>query len=186
MPSVLPLLPGLWPPQCPPRYPPHPPPNTPSRTLQVGVNVTHGTMFHVGYGAGSITVDKARNEAAYGKDFRKASALLMPGSKVQAPRELQPLYGMLNACINTVERVSSPGRMSASLERMTAGGAGGARPCLRASCGCLGRVSVDEAAASPPSPDAVSAGRDPDRHMVLPDGVTINEELNEPPKEPSE
>ena len=29
---------------------------------------------------------------------------------------------------------------------------------------------------------AMGAGRDPERHIVMPDGAVINEELNEPPR----
>lgn len=37
------------------------------------------------------------------------------------PREMSPLYSTLNAALSGVERVTPPARVSASLERMTAG-----------------------------------------------------------------
>lgn len=40
---------------------------------------------------------------------------------VAAPREMQALYGALNAVVSRVERVSPPARVSASLERFSTG-----------------------------------------------------------------
>eukprot|EP00887_Chlorella_sp_A99_P004782 scaffold4.g4782.t1 len=103
----------------------------------VGVNVTRSMILHIGYGWGAVAVDERKNAEAYGPDAATAAALLLPSSKVPEPREMQALLGILNTCINTVERVTPPARVSASLERLT-------------------------------------AGHDPDSHMILRDGTVID------------
>lgn len=40
---------------------------------------------------------------------------------VEAPREMAPLFGLLNSILGTVERVTPAARVSASLERYTSG-----------------------------------------------------------------
>jgi hypothetical protein len=40
---------------------------------------------------------------------------------VESPREMAPLLGEVNAVVGTVERVTPPARVSASLERFTTG-----------------------------------------------------------------
>jgi hypothetical protein len=70
------------------------------------------------------------------------SALQLLSGAVEAPREMQPLYGALSAAVSSVERVTPPARVSASLERYT-------------------------------------AGFDPDRRMVLPDGSVVREDTSE-------
>ena len=88
--------------------------------------------------------------------------------------------------MNSVERVTPVARVSASLERMTAGAraarrVGGVLPAHVPAPACPPARSP--ARPAPPTPATHAAGRDPDRHMVLPDGAVINEELNEPPRE---
>jgi len=92
---------------------------------------------------GKMEVDVDKNRAAYG-DVSPATIL---HGDMDPPHEFQPLYGELSRIVNRVERPSAnPARVSASLERY-------------------------------------SAGHDPDRVMVLPDGAVIRQDLAGPPNE---
>ncbi|GAB4823912.1 hypothetical protein N2152v2_010958 [Parachlorella kessleri] len=84
----------------------------------VGVNRVSGGLMDLSFAGGSLRVDTARNVAAYGSD-RTVSAILE--GAVDPPSEMQPLYSAINTIVNHVERPSCPSRVSASLERITAG-----------------------------------------------------------------
>ena len=110
----------------------------------LGISKIGGVVFDLSFFvSGAMSVDSPKCHAVYGTSATPAAILSMPG-----PAEFQPLYGELSRVVSTVERPSpfSPGRVSASLERF-------------------------------------SAGRDPERIMVMSDGVVVREDLKEPPKQ---
>ncbi|KAL4425871.1 hypothetical protein ABPG75_009887 [Micractinium tetrahymenae] len=84
----------------------------------VGMNHTSGVLFDLSLVRGGMEVDRAKNELLYGPDVTPLQVL---HGTVDAPREMQPLYGLLNAELLQVERVTPPARVSASLERYSTG-----------------------------------------------------------------
>ncbi|KAL4445749.1 hypothetical protein ABPG77_008948 [Micractinium sp. CCAP 211/92] len=84
----------------------------------VGMNHTSGVLFDLSLVRGGIEVDTAKNALLYGADMTPLQVL---HGTVDAPREMQPLYGLLNAELLQVERVTPPARVSASLERYSTG-----------------------------------------------------------------
>jgi lipid-binding SYLF domain-containing protein len=83
-----------------------------------GFQIAHGLLLDLSFAAGTMQVDDAKNAEVYGAD---ATALRILHGGIEPPREMQPLYGRLNSVVSTVERVTPPARVSASLERFSTG-----------------------------------------------------------------
>ncbi|PSC73850.1 putative conserved isoform A [Micractinium conductrix] len=105
----------------------------------VAINHTCGVLLELSVARGKLGVDAARNAVQYGTGTTPREVL--DGTAPQ-PRELQQLYAELSGAVAGVEHVSSPSRVSASLERFT-------------------------------------AGFDPERRIVMPDGRVLEEESRE-------
>lgn len=87
----------------------------------VGVSVCSGGMFDLSFAGGSLSVDRAKNAAAYGDDIKPSQ--IVDGT-VEPPPEMQPLYTELSLIVHQAqaERPSAaPSRTSASLERFSTG-----------------------------------------------------------------
>lgn len=83
-----------------------------------GFQIARGLLLDLSFAVGSMQVDDAKNAVVYGED---ATALRILHGGIEPPREMQPLYGCLNSVVSTVERVTPPARVSASLERYSTG-----------------------------------------------------------------
>lgn len=84
----------------------------------VGVNKVSGGLVDFSFAGGSLRVDTAKNAQVYGSD---TSVLAILEGKVPAPPEMQPLYSCLSTIVNHAQPPPCPSRVSASLERITAG-----------------------------------------------------------------
>lgn len=107
----------------------------------VGVSHTSGGILDLSFFvSGGMEIDTDKCSHVYGPSVAPAEILAQQG-----PAEFQPLYTELSRVVTTVEHPTfNPARVSASLERF-------------------------------------SAGKDPERVMVLPDGVVVREDLMQPP-----
>lgn len=84
----------------------------------VCMNHTTGVLLDLCLVRGGVEADGDKNALLYGPDITPLQVL---NGSVEAPREMQPLYGLLNAELLQVERVTPPARVSASLERYSTG-----------------------------------------------------------------
>ncbi|KAI7845815.1 hypothetical protein COHA_000726 [Chlorella ohadii] len=86
----------------------------------VGVSSIKGGCFDISFAGGSISVDAARNTAAYGG----ATPAQILGGSVDPPPEMQPLYTELSLIVHQAQAdrpSANPSRVSASLERFSTG-----------------------------------------------------------------
>ncbi|GAB4814474.1 hypothetical protein N2152v2_001520 [Parachlorella kessleri] len=84
------------------------------------VSITHASGFMVDFSlaGGSVSVDNSKNRKLYGSETTSEAIL---GGTVLPPPELEALYMKLNTMVESGKSPTPPSRVSASLERMTAG-----------------------------------------------------------------
>lgn len=86
----------------------------------VGVSSVSGGIFDLSFAGGSLSVDRAKNAAAYG-DVKPSQIL---DGTLEPPPEMQPLYTELSLIVHQAEAdrpSAAPSRVSASLERYSTG-----------------------------------------------------------------